>query len=162
MDTLRRHAPWVVVGIAGAFALAIVALSRGETINALWIVVAAVCVYLIAYRYYSLFIADTVLRLDPTRADAGRTATTTASTTCRPTSTCCSATTSRPSPAPARWSARCSRRRWAICPALLWILAGVVFAGAVQDFIILFISMRRDGRSLGELIRSRDGHDARA
>lgn len=65
---IGRHGPWALVGALGAAALAIVASQRGETINALWIVVAAVCVYLIAYRYYSQFIADKVMRLDPKRA----------------------------------------------------------------------------------------------
>ena len=59
---------WVALAILGAFALGTVALRRGEHINALWIVVAAVSIYLVAYRFYSLFIANNVLRLDPTRA----------------------------------------------------------------------------------------------
>ncbi|HUD34453.1 MAG TPA: carbon starvation CstA family protein, partial [Variovorax sp.] len=67
MPSIRRHLVWFLVAIAGAFSLGTVALSRGEAISALWIVVAAVCVYLIAYRYYSLFIADRVLGLDPSR-----------------------------------------------------------------------------------------------
>ena len=104
MANIGRHLVWLVIAVAGAFALATIALGRGEAVSALWIVVAAVCVYLIAYRFYSLFIATRVLRLDAQPHDAGRDATTTASTTCRPTSTCCSATTSPPSPAPARWS----------------------------------------------------------
>ena len=58
---------WWVAALLGAWALGVVALSRGETINALWVVIAAVCVYLIGYRYYSLFIADRVLGLDGTR-----------------------------------------------------------------------------------------------
>uniref|UniRef100_UPI00301D0964 carbon starvation CstA family protein n=1 Tax=Proteus terrae TaxID=1574161 RepID=UPI00301D0964 len=61
------HGPWALVGALGAAALAVVATQRGESINALWVVVAAVCVYLIAYRYYSLFLADKVMRLDPKR-----------------------------------------------------------------------------------------------
>ena len=62
-----QHIGWAAISIIGAFSLGTVALSRGESINALWIVVAAVCVYLIAYRYYSRYIAKTVLKLDPTR-----------------------------------------------------------------------------------------------
>ena len=65
---LLRHVPWVMVAILGAWALGVVALRRGEAINALWIVVAAVAIYLVAYRYYSLFIATKVMQLDPTRA----------------------------------------------------------------------------------------------
>ncbi|GJE45435.1 carbon starvation CstA family protein [Methylobacterium soli] len=156
MDTIQKHGPWALVGALGAAALAIVATERGEAVNALWIVVAAVCVYLIAYRYYSLFIAEKVMRLDP----------------------------ARPTPAvrhndgldyvPTNKSVLFGHHFAAIAgagplvgpvlaaqmgylPGLLWILAGVVFAGAVQDFIVLFVSMRRDGRSLGELIRAELG-----
>ena len=56
-NSLLRHLPWLVLAIVGACALGVVALRRGEAINALWIVVAAVAIYLVAYRYYSLFIA---------------------------------------------------------------------------------------------------------
>ena len=63
-----RHLPWAVLAVVGACALGVVALRRGEAINALWIVVAAVALYLVAYRYYSLFIATKVMQLDPNRA----------------------------------------------------------------------------------------------
>src|SRR5881394_2239940 len=63
-----RHLPWLVLAITGACALGVVALRRGEAINALWIVVAAVAIYLVAYRYYSLFIANNVMQLDARRA----------------------------------------------------------------------------------------------
>ena len=66
-----KHLPWVLLGLLGAAALAVVATQRGEPINAVWVVVAAVSVYLIAYRYYSLYIAERVMQLDPTRADPG-------------------------------------------------------------------------------------------
>ena len=70
MDTkkLFKHIPWVILGIIGAFCLSVVALRRGEHVSALWIVVASVSVYLVAYRYYSLYIAQKVMKLDPTRA----------------------------------------------------------------------------------------------
>ena len=103
-NSLLRHLAWLVVAIVGAAALGVVALRRGEAINALWIVVAAVAIYLVAYRYYSLFIAS-------------KYSTTMAWTTSRPTSTSSSATTSPPSPAPVRWSVRSLPRRWATCPA---------------------------------------------
>jgi carbon starvation protein len=153
---LRRHLAWAGVAILGAASLATVALSRGETISALWVVAAALCTYLIAYRYYSLFIADKVLGLDPRRqtpawkyndgldyvptnkhvlyghhfaaiAGAG------------------------PLVGPVLAA------QMGYLPGLLWILAGVVFAGAVQDFIVLFISTRRDGRSLGDLVKQEMG-----
>ena len=62
-----RHVPWIVMALVGAFSLWVVAVSRGEAINALWIVVAAVCCFLVAYRYYALYIARHVMRLDPSR-----------------------------------------------------------------------------------------------
>ena len=67
-NSLLRHLAWLVVAIVGAAALGVVALRRGEAINALWIVVAAVAIYLVAYRYYSLFIASKVMQLDSNRA----------------------------------------------------------------------------------------------
>ena len=73
MDTkkLFKHIPWVILGIIGAFCLSVVALRRGEHVSALWIVVASVSVYLVAYRYYSLYIAQKVMKLDPTPVAAG-------------------------------------------------------------------------------------------
>ena len=156
MIAIQKHGPWALVDAIGATALAIVATTRGETVNALWIVVAAVSIYLIAYRYYSLYIARHVMRLDP----------------------------NRPTPAirhndgldyvPTDKYVLFGHHFAAIAgagplvgpvlaaqmgylPGLLWILAGVVLAGAVQDFMVLFVSMRRDGRSLGELIRAELG-----
>jgi carbon starvation protein len=156
MSAMGRHLGWFFVAVLGAFALAAVALGRGEAVSALWVVVAAVCVYLIAYRYYSLFLATKVLGLDGSRmtpawrhndgldyvpthkyvlyghhfaaiAGAG------------------------PLVGPVLAA------QMGYLPGLLWILAGVVFAGAVQDFIVLFISTRRDGRSLGDLIKQEMG-----
>ncbi|WP_066271731.1 carbon starvation CstA family protein [Hydrogenophaga palleronii] len=156
MSAMGRHLGWFFVAVLGAFALAAVALGRGEAVSALWVVVASVCVYLIAYRYYSLFLATKVFGLDGTRmtpawrhndgldyvpthkyvlyghhfaaiAGAG------------------------PLVGPVLAA------QMGYLPGLLWILAGVVFAGAVQDFIVLFISTRRDGRSLGDLIKQELG-----
>ncbi|WP_318782911.1 carbon starvation CstA family protein, partial [Pseudomonas sp. Marseille-P8916] len=68
MTNLATRIAWFAVALLGAFALGTLALRRGEAINALWIVTAAVAIYLVAYRYYSLFIATKVMQLDPTRA----------------------------------------------------------------------------------------------
>lgn len=65
---MTRHIPWILTAIIGAVALSVVAVSRGEAVNALWIVVAAVSCFLVAYRYYALFIARHVMRLDPARS----------------------------------------------------------------------------------------------
>jgi len=147
------------MAMVGAASLSVVAVSRGEAVNALWIVVAAACSFLIAYRYYALYIARNVMRLDP----------------------------SRPTPAIRRadgldyvatdrtvlfghhFAAIAGAgplvgpvlaAQMGYLPGTLWIIAGVVLAGAVQDFMVLFISMRRDGKSLGELIRMEMGQVA--
>ena len=160
-SAIQQKLAWGALSIIGAVALSVVALSRGETINALWLVVAAVCTYLVAYRVYGLFIAETVLGVDP----------------------------SRPTPAvrhndgldyvPTQKYVLFGHHFAAIAgagplvgpvlaaqmgylPGTLWILAGVVFAGAVQDFTILMISTRRDGRSLGDVIRTEIGATAGA
>lgn len=67
-NNILRHIPWLILGIIGAICLGVVALRRGEHISALWIIVAAIAVYLISYRYYSLYIGKKVLQLDPTRS----------------------------------------------------------------------------------------------
>jgi len=147
---------WLALALLGAFAFGYIGLQRGESISAIWIVIAAVCVYLIAYRFYSLYISDKVLGLDATRM----------------------------TPAykyndgldyvPTNKNVLFGHHFAAIAgagplvgpvlaaqmgylPGMLWILAGVVFAGAVQDLMVLFISTRRDGRSLGDLIKSELG-----
>ena len=156
---MTRHLPWIATAIIGVVALAVVALSRGENVNALWIVVASVSCFLVAYRYYALFIARHVMRLDA----------------------------SRPTPAIRRadgldyvatdrtvlfghhFAAIAGAgplvgpvlaAQMGYLPGTLWIIFGVVLAGAVQDFMVLFISMRRDGKSLGELIRLEMGQMA--
>jgi carbon starvation protein len=147
---------WVVVAVLGAVALGIVALKRGEPVNAMWLVIAALCIYAIAYRFYGLFIANRVLGVNAARqtpayrhndgldyvptngyvlfghhfaaiAGAG------------------------PLVGPVLAA------QMGYLPGTLWLLAGVVFAGAVQDMMVLFLSTRRDGRSLGDMIRSEMG-----
>ena len=153
---VRDHGPWALVGALGAAALAIVATQRGETINALWIVVAAVCVYLIAYRYYSKFISEKVMRLDPKRLTPA----------VRHNDGLDYVPTNRSVLFGHHFAAIAGAgplvgpvlaAQMGYLPGMLWILAGVVLAGAVQDFMVLFVSMRRDGRSLGELIRAELG-----
>ena len=156
MNRLSSKMGWLALALLGAFAFGYIGLQRGESISAIWIVIAAVCVYLIAYRFYSLYISDKVLGLDATRM----------------------------TPAykyndgldyvPTNKNVLFGHHFAAIAgagplvgpvlaaqmgylPGMLWILAGVVFAGAVQDLMVLFISTRRDGRSLGDLIKSELG-----
>lgn len=156
MHNIRRHLVWLVVAIVGAFALGTVALARGEAISALWVVAAAVCTYLIAYRYYSLFIAERVLGLDGQRKTPAH----------RHNDGLDYVPTDKNVLFGHHFAAIAGAgplvgpvlaAQMGYLPGLLWILAGVVFAGAVQDFIVLFISTRRDGRSLGDLIKQEMG-----
>ena len=151
-----RWVPWALVALLGAVALGVVALHRGETINALWLVVAAVCVYLTAYRFYALFIARRVLEVDPERRTPAY----------RRNDGLDYVPTDKYVLFGHHFAAIAGAgplvgpvlaAQMGYLPGTLWILAGVVFAGAVQDFIVLFISTRRDGRSLGELIRTEMG-----
>lgn len=156
MNAIQRHLGWGAVALLGAVATAIVALNRGETINALWLVIAAVCSYLIAYRYYSLFIAEKVMELDPKRMTPAL----------RHNDGLDYVPTNKYVLFGHHFAAIAGAgplvgpvlaAQMGYLPGMLWILAGVVFAGAVQDFMILFISTRRDGRSLGDLVKSELG-----
>jgi len=148
---------WGCISVLGTIAFAIVAVARGERINAVWLVIAAACIYALAYRFYARLISRKVLRLDDRRmmpserhndgkdfvpthkgvlfghhfaaiAGAG------------------------PLVGPVLAA------QMGYLPGTLWIVIGVIFAGAVQDFIVLFASMRRDGKSLGDMIKDEMGH----
>lgn len=156
---IKKHAIWIVLALVGAFALGYIALNRGERINALWIVVAAVCVYLIAYRYYALFIAERVLSVDSTRMTPA----------IRHNDGLDYVPTDKKVLFGHHFAAIAGAgplvgpvlaAQMGYLPGMLWLLAGVVFAGAVQDFMVLFVSTRRDGRSLGELVKDEMGNTA--
>ncbi len=156
---MARHIPWILIAIAGATALTVVAVSRGEAVNALWIVVAAVSSFLVAYRTYALYIARHVMRLDPARATPA----------IRRADGMDYVATDRTVLFGHHFAAIAGAgplvgpvlaAQMGYLPGTLWIIAGVVLAGAVQDFMVLFISMRRDGKSLGELIRMEMGQVA--
>ncbi|UCO99036.1 carbon starvation protein A [Metapseudomonas lalkuanensis] len=158
-NSVLRHLPWAVLAVAGACALGVVALRRGEAINALWIVVAAVALYLVAYRYYSLFIATRVMQLDPTRATPA--VLHNDGLDFVPTNKhvlfghhFAAIAGAGPLVGPVLAA------QMGYLPGTLWLIAGVVLAGAVQDFMVLFISSRRDGRSLGDLVREEMGQVA--
>ncbi len=147
---------WIALAVAGAGALGVVALRRGESINAMWIVAAAVCIYLVAYRFYSRFIADKVMQLDPRRATPAMLHND--GLDYIPTNKhilfghhFAAIAGAGPLVGPVLAA------QMGYLPGTLWLIAGVVFAGAVQDFMILFISSRRNGRSLGELVREEMG-----
>src|SRR6201982_1003178 len=147
---------WIAIALLGAVGFAIVALNRGEVVNAAWLVTGAGCIYFIAFRFYGLFVANRVLGVDG----------------------------ARPTPAyrhndgldyvPTNRYVLFGHHFAAIAgagalggpvlaaqmgyrPGTLWILAGAVFAGAVQDMTVLFLSTRRDGRSLGDIVRAEMG-----
>src|SRR5579871_2995966 len=143
---------WGVVLLLGAAALAKIALQRGESLSAIWFVLAAGCVYLVAYRLYSAFVAAKLLALDNSRAtpaerhDDGRDFV--------PTNKWVLfghhfAAIAGPGPLVGPTLAA----QFGYLPGTLWLIAGAVLAGCVQDFIILFCSIRRDGKSLGEMAR---------
>ncbi|MBS1853486.1 MAG: carbon starvation protein A [Acidobacteria bacterium] len=156
MTKLLRFAVWLAVAAAGAMAVATIALHRGEEINAMWLVVAAVCTYAVGYRFYSKFIATKVLLLDATRAtpaerlDNGRDFV--------PTNKWVVfghhfAAIAGPGPLVGPVLAA----QFGYLPGTLWILAGAVLGGCVQDFVVLLFSVRRDGKSLTEMAREEIG-----
>ncbi|WP_312063799.1 carbon starvation CstA family protein [Brevundimonas sp.] len=156
MGKLRTALIFGAIAILGAIALAVIALHQGESISAVWIVVAALCVYAIAYRFYARYLAGKVMGLNA----------------------------KRPTPAvrhndgldyvPTPRNVLFGHHFAAIAgagplvgpvlaaqmgylPGVLWILVGAVLAGAVQDMMVLFMSTRRDGRSLGDMVRTEMG-----
>lgn len=152
MNRLARFSLWIVLALAGAYSFGTIALAHGERVSALWIVIAAVCVYLIAYRFYSRFVADRVLQLDPKRMTPAM----------RHNDGLDYVPTNRFVLFGHHFAAIAGAgplvgpvlaAQMGYMPGMLWILAGVVFAGAVQDFVVLFLSTRRDGRSLGDLVK---------
>ncbi|WPN46541.1 MULTISPECIES: carbon starvation CstA family protein [unclassified Pseudomonas] len=155
-NSLLRHLPWLLLAIIGACALGVVALRRGEAINALWIVVAAVAIYLVAYRYYSLFIANNVMQLDARRATPA--VLNNDGLDYVPTNKhilfghhFAAIAGAGPLVGPVLAA------QMGYLPGTLWLIAGVVLAGAVQDFMVLFMSTRRNGRSLGDMVREEMG-----
>jgi carbon starvation protein len=159
MTRIVSNLGWIAVALAGAGALAAIALSRGEPVNGLFFVVAAGGTYLVAYRFYSAFIAARVLALDGTRAtpaerlDDGRDFV--------PTNRWVVlghhfAAIAGPGPLVGPTLAA----QFGYLPGTLWLVAGAVLGGCVQDFVILFFSLRRDGRSLGQIARDEVGRRA--
>lgn len=147
---------WAGVVLLGAAAVGGIALNRGESINALWFITAALCVYAIAYRFYAAWIAATVLSIDETRATpAERLAN---GRDFVPTNRWIVfghhfAAIAGPGPLIGPTLAA----QFGYLPGTLWILFGAVLGGCVQDMITLFFSTRRDGRSLGQMARDELG-----
>jgi carbon starvation protein len=154
--TPLKIAIWVAIALLGGLSWVMLAVVRGETVNAIWFVFAAICTYLIGYRFYSNYIQKHLLRPDDRRA------------------------TPAEYKADGKDYAATDRRvlfghhfaaiagagplvgpvlaaQMGYLPGTIWIIVGVVFAGAVQDYLVLFFSMRRGGRSLGQMARDELG-----
>ena len=156
MTQFKSKLIWFVVALIGAFSFAMLALSRGEQVNALWLVVAAVSCYSIAYRFYSLFIAKRVFELDARRLTPA----------VRLNDGLDYVPTNKWVLFGHHFAAIAGAgplvgpilaAQMGFLPGTIWILVGVMIAGAVQDFLVLFISTRRDGRSLGEMAKQELG-----
>ncbi len=152
MRRLRTIIIWSLVSAVGAASFAWLALSRGEPVNAAWLLVAALCTYAVSYRFYSRFIASKVFALDPARPtpavrlNDGRDFT--------PTNRWIVfghhfAAIAGPGPLVGPTLAA----QFGFLPGALWIIVGVAIGGAVQDFVILCASVRRDGKSLGQMAK---------
>src|SRR5512146_709806 len=152
MPRLFRALIWVALSLLGAAAFAILALSRGETVSAAWVVVAAVCTYVVAYRFYARFIATRVFGLDARRATPAE-----------------RLSNGRDFVPTNKWVlfghhfaaiagagplvGPVLAAQFGFLPGTLWLVIGVVLGGAVQDFTILCCSVRRNGKSLGQMAR---------
>lgn len=156
MTNISAKLLWTGIAVLGAISLGIVALSRGETINAIWLVMAAICSYLLADRFYARFIASRVLQLDAKRlTPAWRF--NDGLDYCPTDKTVLFGHHFAAIAGAGPLVGPVLAAQMGYLPGTLWLIAGAVFAGAVQDFVLLWVSVRRDGRSLGEMIRSELG-----
>ncbi|MGW3143458.1 carbon starvation CstA family protein [Streptomyces sp. NPDC001177] len=153
---MRSFALWTAVSLIGAVAWGVIALARGERISAVWLVVAALGSYAIAHRFYSRFIARRVLQVDDTRATPAERLED--GIDYHPTDRrvlfghhFAAIAGAGPLVGPVLAA------QMGYLPGTVWIIAGVIFGGAVQDMIVLFLSMRRDGKSLGQMARDEIG-----
>ncbi|MGY1641815.1 carbon starvation CstA family protein [Geodermatophilus sp. SYSU D00703] len=154
--SVRSVAVWLVVSAVGAVAWTVLALARGETVSALWILFAALCSYAIAYRFYAKFIARRVLQVDDRRATPAE----------RLHNGVDFDVTDRRVLFGHHFAAIAGAgplvgpvlaAQMGYLPGTIWIIVGVIFAGAVQDMTVLFFSMRRNGKSLGQMVREEIG-----
>ena len=153
---LLAHLFWAAVAGAAAFCLGAIALNRGEHINSIWLVLAAACSYATGYRFYSRFLAVRVLALDDRRATPAERLRD--GQDFEPTNKWILfghhfAAIAGPGPLVGPVLAA----QFGYLPGTLWIIIGAVLGGAAQDFVILFASMRRDGKSLGQMAREEIG-----
>ena len=154
--TFVRYLLWVIIGILGASAFAGIAITRDEKISSIWFIVAFVCIQLIGYRFYSLWIATKILHINPKNLTPAQKINDGKDYV--PTNRWVVfghhfAAIAGPGPLIGPTLAA----QFGYLPGTLWILVGSVLAGAVQDMIILFCSIRRDGKSLGKMIEDEIG-----
>jgi carbon starvation protein len=152
LNGIRTTLLWAAIVALGTISFGIVALNRGEAINAAWLVIAAVCIYVVAYRFYALFVANRALAVDGRRQTPAY----------RHNDGLDYVPTNRYVLYGHHFAAIAGAgplvgpvlaAQMGYLPGTLWILAGAVFAGAIQDMTVLFLSTRRDGRSLGDMVR---------
>ena len=156
MDRWKTRLVWGAIAVAAAYFLGGIALTRGESVNSMWLVAASVCTYLLGYRFYASFIAARVMALNDARATPGERLRD--GHDFEPTNKWIVfghhfAAIAGPGPLVGPTLAA----QFGYLPGTLWIIFGAVLAGCVQDFIILFCSMRRDGKSLGQMAREEIG-----
>src|SRR5437868_7011944 len=147
---------WALIAIGAAFGLATIAQDRGEPINSTWLIIASVCTYLVGYRFYGAFLAAKVMALDDKRATPAERLRD--GHDFEPTNKWIVfghhfAAIAGPGPLVGPTLAA----QFGYLPGTLWIVIGCVLGGAVQDFLILFCSMRRDGKSLGAMAKEEIG-----
>ena len=156
MQQIKTWLLWALVVLTGVAAFTTLALNRGETVNAVWMITAAVSVYAIAYRFYSLYIAKNVMQLEARRMTPAE----------RHNDGLDYVPTHKGVLFGHHFAAIAGAgplvgpvlaAQMGYLPGTVWIIFGVVFAGAVQDMLVLFISMRRDGKSLGDIIKQEMG-----
>lgn len=156
MKSLKTFLIWGIVVLVGLASFTTLAIHRGEQVSAVWMVIAAISVYCIAYRFYSLYIADKVMQLDPNRLTPAE----------RHNDGLDYVPTHKGVLFGHHFAAIAGAgplvgpvlaAQMGYLPGTLWIIFGVVFAGAVQDMMVLFISMRRDGKSLGDIVKQELG-----
>jgi len=156
MKKIAGRIVWALISLAAGFFLAAIAVNRGEPMNSFWIVLAAACTYLVGYRFYAKFIAAKVMALDDQRATPAERLRD--GHDYEPTNKWILfghhfAAIAGPGPLVGPTLAA----QFGYLPSVYWIIIGAVLGGAVQDFVILFCSMRRDGKTLGQMARDEIG-----
>src|SRR6195256_4611509 len=156
MKKILGHLLWAAIAVLAAFCLAAIALNRNEHINSFWLVVASACTYLVGFRFYARFLSTRVMALDDSRATPAERLRD--GHDFEPTNKWILfghhfAAIAGPGPLVGPTLAA----QFGYLPGTLWIIIGCVLGGAVQDFVILFCSMRRNGKSLGQMAREEIG-----